>query len=116
MGEATAVMDAFEIISGLSDGWDGYGAGPIRRDITMYALCVLDAIMTPRTPVPHITPMSHEGIMMEWHTKDIDLEIEIEGPKCLCFWFKDRRDGKECEWTTTSNLEQLRNVLSKIKT
>ena len=59
----------------LDEGWDGYRAGPIRRDVISFAYHVFAEVMLPNTPAPQITPMSHEGLMIEWHQNGIDLEI-----------------------------------------
>lgn len=53
----------------LPDGWDGYGAPPIRPEIAALATVLL-------TP-PSIVPMSDGGIQLEWHIYSIDFEMSI---------------------------------------
>jgi hypothetical protein len=91
----------------LKEGWDGYRAGPIRRDVMDFALELLREVMLDKTPPPHITPMSHEGLMLEWHQSGIDLEIEIEAPGDVWVSYQDSIGGKEQEWHINTNFSPL---------
>ena len=75
-----SVEKQFRKIATLKENWDGFQAGPIRSDVLSYVKLLLNEVMEPLTPPPHISPMSHEGIMLEWHNQFADLEIEIEIP------------------------------------
>jgi hypothetical protein len=103
-----------ENIQALELGWDGYGAGPIRRDVIFYTGAVLNEVMESRTPAPHIAPMAHSGVMIEWHTKGIDLEIEIERPGSLWVSFEDAWTNKEYEGTLASNLSKLQDWIDQL--
>ena len=94
-------------ISKLKAGWDGFQAGPIRLDVIKFAIHVLQEIMLPNTPAPHLTPMSHEGLMLEWHQNGIDLEIEIEKPGQLWMSFEDVIDKIDQEKPLSSDLATL---------
>jgi hypothetical protein len=98
----------------LREGWDGFGAGPVRRDVILFAVSILEAIMRPNTPAPHITPMSHEGIMLEWHENSVDLEIEIERPGALWMSFDDVIEGIEEERSLSSELKALTTPIEKL--
>jgi hypothetical protein len=98
-------------IQALEEGWDGYKAGPIRRDVIAYATAVLNEIMK---SAPHIAPMSHDGVMIEWHTKGIDLEIEIERPGSLWVSFENAWTNKEYEGTLASNLSKLQDWIDQL--
>lgn len=98
----------------LEDTWDGYRAGPIRRDVVAYAIEVLNRIMRVKTPAAHITPMSHEGIMLEWHFKGIDLEVEIERPGSLWVSFEDSQAAKEYEVSLGSDLSVLQECIDYV--
>lgn len=101
-------------IQALDEGWDGYRAGPIRRDVIFYAEAVLNAVMKSRTPAPHIAPMSHEGVMIEWHTNGIDPEIEIERLGSLWVAFEDSVTHTEYEGTLASNLSKLQGWIDQL--
>lgn len=74
----------------MPEGWDGYGAPAIKRDAGMFALEVLNSVMRPRTPLPQVVPTSVGGIQVEWHEKNIDLELHFTAPYECEMWFRDR--------------------------
>jgi len=73
-------------------GWDSYGAPPLRSDTKDFALSVLNSIMQPSTPLPHVAPSSVGGLHVEWHEKGIDLELHIIAPYNCDVWFSDSRN------------------------
>lgn len=109
-----SVARQLEQISSLREGWDGFGAGPIRRDVITFAIHVLGQIMLPNTPAPHATPMSHGGLMLEWHENGIELEIEIERPGRLWVSFEDLVENIDQEGPISSDLRKLRVPIEKL--
>ena len=105
----------FELI-GLPFGWDAFGAGPVRRDVVWFALSLLDSAMLDDTPPPHISPMSHEGIMLEWHREGIDLEIEIERPGEAHVSYEDHLTGAERSWSITTDVNSLAGPMTRLTT
>jgi hypothetical protein len=103
----------FDIV-GLPFGWDAFGAGPVRRDVVWFALSLFDSAMLDDTPPPHIAPMSHEGIMLEWHRDDVDLEIEIERPGEAHISYEDHVAGAERSWTITTNVNSLAAPIARL--
>lgn len=91
----------------LPFGWDAFGAGPLRHDVLWFALSVLETVMSDDTPPPHITPMSHEGIMLEWHRNGIDFEIEIERPGEAHVTCDNHLTGTSDNWTVRANMTSL---------
>ena len=75
----------------MPPGWDGYGAPAPTMDTAFFALLVLSKIMRARTPIPQVVPSSTGGIQLEWHEKDIDLELHISAPYAIEMWFQDHR-------------------------
>jgi hypothetical protein len=73
-------------------GWNSYGAPSLRSDTKEFALSVLNSIMKPRTPPPHVAPSSVGGLHVEWHEKGIDLELHIIAPYDCDVWFSDSRN------------------------
>jgi hypothetical protein len=72
-------------------GWDTYDAEPIGWDTGFFALSILNDFMRPRTPIPQIVPSTAGGVQLEWHQKDVDLELHVTGPYQCEFWFRDHR-------------------------
>ena len=109
-----SVANQLTEILDLKEGWDGFRAGPIRRDVIDFAIHVLSEIMSRNTPAPHITPMSHEGLMLEWHENDIELEIEIERPTHLWISYQDARENIDDEKPISSDLSMLTEPIDKL--
>lgn len=101
-------------LSKLDDGWDGFGAGPIGGDVITFACSVLEEIMSTSTPAPHITPMSNEGLMLEWHQNGIDLEIEIEKPGNVWMSFEDQIEHIEEEYPLSNDFGKLAVPIDKL--
>lgn len=108
------VKQRLEDILTLDEGWDGYTAGPLRRDVVAFAIQVLHQVMHPTTPPPHVIPMSHEGLMIEWHEHGIDLEIEIETPGHLWVSFEDALEHIEDEYALRTDLRRLEIPIDKL--
>ena len=98
----------------LPFGWDAFGAGPLRHDVLWFAVSLLDTVMSDDTPPPHITPMSHEGVMLEWHRSGVDLEIEIERPGEAYVVYEDSTAGTSESWTVKTNMIMLVSPLQRI--
>jgi hypothetical protein len=77
--------------------WDTYGSPSIQPAYVESALRVIFAVMRDNTPVPSVVPTSRGGIQIEWHTRDVDLEIEFETPSLIRGFFEDRRSGQTWE-------------------
>lgn len=92
----------------LRHDWDGYGAGPVREDVLQFVYRMLASIMRPDMPYPQVTPMSHEGVMLEWHLGGLELEIEIKAPANGWVTFGDNG------WELKSDFRSLAAPLSEI--
>ena len=103
-------------LAALQENWDGYGAAPIRKDVLWYALYLLQSI-TESFPPPHLTPMSHEGIMLEWHRGRAALEIEIENAGEGHVAYEDDEcnidETWQVEWDFTSLVRPLTALAEK---
>ena len=70
--------------------------------------------MRTETPPPHITPMSHEGVQLEWHTEHIDLEIEIEEPGTAWIFYENRLKSIEREWKASADFSSLSDPIESV--
>lgn len=109
-----AVVEQLQDVSRLEEGWDGFGGGPIRRDVITFAAHVLNQIMLATAPPPQLTPMSHGGLMLEWHENGIDLEMEIEKPGRLWVSFEDHIEHIEQEGLVTVDLQKILMPIEKL--
>lgn len=63
----------------LKTAWDGDDARPVTIESLYTATRLLAYVVNKNTPSPYIFPLPDGGIQFEWHTEDIDLEIELSG-------------------------------------
>lgn len=110
-----SIQEQFAEIGALKLNWDGYQSGPIRREVLFYAHSLLKAVMTVKMPAPHLTPMSNEGILLEWHDNDVDLTIDISaaGEAWVEYHNKNSKKGKQ-GWTVRADFESLTNPIENI--
>lgn len=101
------VLDKLLKFVRLPPGWDGYGSPAPKWDAGLFALSVLNSIMRPRTPLPQIVPTAVGGVQLEWHEKDIDLELHITAPYRCEVWFEDHRDGTHLSDDLSADLSAL---------
>ena len=73
----------------LNDNWDTYGAKSLCLSTGRAMYSVLNALMRDETPVPTIVPTSDGTLQAEWHTRQIDLEIEVISDSLIDVYFKD---------------------------
>jgi len=52
----------------------------LRLDTGMFALQVLNSIMSESIPVPSIVPVGSGGVQFEWHQNGLDIELFIAAP------------------------------------
>ena len=109
---AISVRQQLVYIGSLREDWDGFGAHQIRRDVLTFMATMLESLMKHETPSLHLTPMSHEGVQVEWHENGIDLEIEIEAPGEV--WVSCEIDGEEQDWSLTSDFSPLADVINEL--
>lgn len=102
-----------EILS-LPPNWDSYGANPVNAFSLVSALDLLVATMRPETPTPTVVPTSRGGLQLEWHTRGIDLEVEIESAARSYVRYDDRMREVTWEAVITSNLRPLADVIDEL--
>jgi hypothetical protein len=107
------VLQRIEHIRNLDDNWDGYGAGPIRADVLSYALRLLQTVMDD-APAPQLTPMSHEGVLIEWVRGGVHLEIEIEDAGEAFASYEDEGKGIDKSWKVKADFASLEEPLRAI--
>jgi hypothetical protein len=107
------VQALIEILD-LPENWDSYGARPINQETVLFALQLLDETMQAETPPPRVVPTTRGGVQLEWHTRGVDLEIEIQAPGRIYASYEDHRSGDEWEEELTTDLTCLSNALSEL--
>lgn len=98
----------------LPPNWDSYGAQPISPDFIRYAFEILTAVVRPSTPMPVLVPTVRGGVQIEWHAKEIDLEIRVESTSRIHVAFEDPHTGSDWEEELISDLGKLDESLSEL--
>lgn len=102
-----------ELLS-LPENWDSYGAHSINPAAVTFALQLLSETMRTDTPAPAVVPTSRGGVQLEWHTRGIDLEIEIQSPGRIYVSYEDHQQDTEWEGELTSDLARLGSFMSEL--
>lgn len=99
----------------LPVGWDGHQGRPSNPSIANYVYSLLEKLMVlPGLPLPSITPVSYGGIVLEWHRKGWDVEIEIDVPSSHHVYAHELATGIEGDFWCGSQLNRMRDVVRKI--
>lgn len=69
--------DALNALSALPANWNSYAALQIDVEAVTGAVELLLGVMDENKPLPTFVPVSHGGVLLEWHTAAADLEITI---------------------------------------
>lgn len=108
------VEEALLKLLDLEENWDSYGASRIRRANVTIALSLLRSIMRQDTPPPIVVATSDGSVQLEWHQRDIDIEIYVRGENRFGVFFDDARTGKTWEDEVTSDLTDLRDFITTL--
>ncbi len=108
------LLDTAKRLIDLPENWDSYGASPIDPRLIEYGLSLLNELTPSQTPLPKMVPTSRGGIQLEWHCRDIDLEIRIESLGSLHVSFEDSRTLEEWDGELTTSLEPLHRFLAEL--
>lgn len=100
-------LQRFLQIVSLQNNWDQNGARQVDQSLVLRAIQVLLQLMYSNTPVPSVVPTPDGCIQVEWHTKEIDLEVEFLGPAHFYVFFDDMQDGIEWDGELTYDLTRL---------
>ena len=107
------VLREIGTLADLQENWDGYGAGPIRTDVLWYALRLLQSVMDD-SPAPQMTPMSHEGVLLEWVRDSVRLEIEIENAGKAYISYENEEANIDDAWEVKADFASLEEPLRAI--
>ena len=101
-------------LSCLPENWDSYHAPRIRQDCIKAAMELILSIASDNTPRPSVVPTSRGTVLLEWHTRGVDLEIEILSLVSFHVSFEDCRTGDETEQDVGSNLRPLVEYMERL--
>ena len=104
-------VEKLDDLARLPVNWDSYGAPRIRSSSLRAAIEFLARTTDEDTPPPAVVPTNRGHVMLEWHTKGIDLEIEVVSATLVRASFEDAADGAAWESEVgTDSLELMRCI------
>lgn len=107
-------VDALGRLLSMPQGWDSYGARQVDPACVASAIDIALTIMHDRTPSPAVVPTSSGGIQLEWHTRGIDLEIEIRSPSRISASFEDQRIDAAWDAEQVFDFSRIRDALREM--
>jgi len=96
----------------LPENWDRDGALAVDARAAKAALELLGMTARPDTTAPSIVPTDEGGVQLEWHTRGIDLEVEVAPSGRVHGFFADSADDTEWEADLTCDVTPLVMALS----
>jgi hypothetical protein len=81
--------------------------------VLWYALRLIQSVMDDY-PAPHVTPMSHEGVLLEWHRNGVHLEVEIENAGSAYVSYENVATGDDTSWEVRADFRSLSGPLNAI--
>jgi hypothetical protein len=98
----------------LPENWDSYGAARVRKSSVVPVIGLLLHVMRDDTPLPSFVPTNRGNILMEWHTRGVDLEVEAMGNGVCHVFFEDMHHGDEWEGDIRSDLKKLVDCIRRL--
>jgi hypothetical protein len=109
-----ALARRFDSFVDLEMNWDSYGGLPVHESVAQAARDLILRIVPLSAPAPIAVPTSRGGIQFEWHTRDVELEIEVASPGRLSAVFENRMTGEEWERQFESDLSPLVEAIGQL--
>ncbi len=75
---------------------------------------LLAHVMLSDTPAPEIVPTVRGGLQLEWHVRNVDVELEILSPGRYLLSFEDRSSERELEVELSSDLSPFAEAVRRV--
>ncbi len=109
------VVHRLRALASLPPNWDSYGARPIRSECAQEAIRLLLYALQPDDPMPAIVPVPQGGLQLEWHEAGVDVEVEIESPRCVHIAVEDKATGDVWERTVSDGATILAGIVARLR-
>jgi hypothetical protein len=103
---------AFRLLA-LPMDWDSYGGQQVIPKSIEAAIGLLSLFMADHSPLPSLVPTSAGGVQVEWHTKGVDLEIEV-APDGVAFAQLEEGGTLRWEGGAEENIASLRELFQRL--
>ena len=108
------VIASLAQLAWLPANWNSYQAIQIRPICLSAAIRVLLDVTRIDTPKPSVVPTVRGTVQLEWHTRGVDLEVEILGPSRLLASFEDTKTGEDWEAAVGADLTRLVECVNRL--
>jgi hypothetical protein len=98
----------------LPRNWDSYGGRPVDPACVWASWHLLFAVMRDDSPLPTLVPTSRGGVQIEWHSRGIDLEIEVVTAERFHASFEDAVVGEAWEKPVTGAASELSPYVARL--
>lgn len=110
----SATVQALSRLLSLPAGWDSYDSPQISPACVAAANGLARDLLSDGVPAPAVVPTSAGGVQLEWHTRGIDLEIEVHEDGRVSACFADQRTGAAWQLDEVSGVGPLRDALREM--
>jgi hypothetical protein len=107
-----AVVAKLDELANLPSNWNSYGATKMKRPCVLASLQLLVAVMCDGTPSPSVVPTTRGTILLEWHKRGIDLEIDVLGPDR--FHVIAEAEGTEEEFEVQADVTDIARFIERL--
>jgi hypothetical protein len=108
------IVASLDQIGHLPSNWDSYGAKPVRHSSILATVDLLLWIMRDDIPAPAVVPTNRGTVTLEWHTRGVDLEIEVLGRGRSHVVFEDSYSATQWEDDVGSDLKRLTECIERL--
>lgn len=99
----------------LPQGWDGSSAPPVQPGAVARALELLqDVLGSHDRPVPTIAPTPRGGLHVEWHGKQVEVELEIPAHGPIMVTYDDHVRHEEWDGTFSEGRDRVIHALLRL--
>lgn len=109
-----AVVARLDELANLPPNWNSYRAADVRQSCLLAAVELLVAIMRDNSPTPAVVPTNRGTVLLEWHKRGIDLEIDVLGPDRLHVVAEDASSGIEWESDVGADLTKIVRFIERL--
>ncbi|HEY0984829.1 hypothetical protein [Schlesneria sp.] len=109
-----AVVAKLDELGNLPSNWNSYGADQIKRHCLFAAVQLMSAVMNDDTPVPFIVPTNRGTVLLEWHKRGVDLEIDVLGQDRYYVTAEDESNGLFWERDVSADLSAIVGMINRL--
>jgi hypothetical protein len=110
-----ATLRGIEQVSGLEDNWDSYGGKRVSLSSVIHGLELVLGLLANNSMAPIVFATSNGGIQFEWHTNEVNLEIEVTPDGRKLVYREDIASGDEWETEVNGDLRPLQDAVAMLQ-